>query len=139
MQLGRLLHRTVILPKFDCDEDTYTPKLYCNLAVKFHKYGVGSTSLDALDYREHMFLQHPYVPPNIKQSISTEIDLAAVLKLPAADTTMTNERSKEIESVLRPFEGYSVISIGGMRNDLYMFDDILDQTLESRFAPTRIT
>ena len=137
MQLGWLLRRTVILPKFHCEHDTYTPKLHCNLAVKFRKYGVGSVTLDGLDYREHMFLQHPLVPPNIKQGISAEIDMASLLKLPPTDAMITMNRSKEIESLLHPFEAYCVMSFGGMRNDIYVFDENLNKTLENRFAPYR--
>ena len=133
LQLGQLLRRTVILPKFACNPNTYTPNLYCNLAVKFRKYGIGSLTLDGLDYREHMFLQHPLVPPNIKLGVSAPIDLAVMLRLPPTHTTIDNDRANEIRSLLSPFEGYPVISITGMRGDVYRFDEQLNLILEGMF------
>ena len=133
LQLGKLLGRTVILPKFDCSQDTYTPNLYCNLAVKFRKYGIGSLTLDGLDYREHTFLQHPLVPPNIKLCVSAPIDLAVMLKLPPTRTTIGKDRANEIRSMISPFEGYPVISVTGMRGDVYHFDEQFNLILENMF------
>ena len=80
-----------------------------------------------------MFLQHPLVPPNIKLGVYAPIDLAVILRLPPTHTTIDNDRANEIRSLLSPFEGYPVISITGMRGDVYRFDEQLNLILEGMF------
>ena len=86
-----------------------------------------------MDYREHMFLQHPLVPPNIKLGVSSPIDLAAMLRLPPTSTIIGAGRAQELLSLISPYEGYPVLSVTGLRGDVYIFDQELSDQLHNMF------
>ena len=73
-QIGKLLNRVVILPKFYCPNRK--PSKRCHL---LHIFGPGyMNSKPESTYRESVFLQHQKVPQSVKTSLSPEINTADI-------------------------------------------------------------
>ena len=62
-QLASLLNRTLILPKFFCKD-----KQLCNYNPR--KIEKLDENIGINNYREHVFLQHPLVPDQVKNSLT---------------------------------------------------------------------
>ncbi|CAD5110858.1 DgyrCDS224 [Dimorphilus gyrociliatus] len=73
--IAMALKRILILPKFHCDGCKYSacksPSRLCALNVRFHLQEFDREFKSM--YREHVFLDHPFVPSNIKNSQSKEL------------------------------------------------------------------
>ena len=66
--IGRVLNRTVILPKFQLGGGKLVP---LHLLIKIPKLN----SVFSGKYREHMFLSHPLVPESVKASVYGPVDV----------------------------------------------------------------
>lgn len=69
MTLGKILNRTVILPKFHCYGKRVNDR--CSFLTHFHISSFDKHFKD--EYRENSFLQNPLVPRSTKKSVSREI------------------------------------------------------------------
>ncbi len=95
MAIGHILNRTVILPTFHCYGCKYgackNEARHCSLNTHF-SIKIFDASFKG-HYREHMFLQHPKVPAEIKDSQSPVILIESML----AKNNMYDPRFKNAE------------------------------------------
>jgi hypothetical protein len=92
-EIGYLLNRTVILPKF------YLKKKECPLLRIVSMASLDKVFGDA--YREHSFLLHPLVPDAVKRSSHGPVKIPDNFRRGIADSWILQQFKKETASVLR--------------------------------------
>ena len=112
-ELALLLNRTLILPKFYCENKV------CNLMKRFPKSVKLLYEKLGTNYREHMFLENPLVPENVRNSVSKEIHIALEPRKDESGDGVTIALSRKYlnahvwhqERYLEKFKNYSVIVV----------------------------
>ena len=132
LSIGHLLNRIVILPAFHCHGFIkHWGKAVCSLNTH-----INISAFDAMFsklYREHTFLQHPYVPAAILSSqsqdmlIKTKIVMQAkgpevISKTFSPADPMQGATSSEIVKWFQPLSQFKVLPFHSLYGAFYRFD-----------------
>ncbi len=137
LAFGHVLNRTVILPKFFCRNVQWACSIYSryNFLIFDNKFKE--------KYREHVFLMHPKVPKQIKESQSpvlvinsgmltsniSQYDLSSVKMLHVSNPAR-GATSLEVQTLLKPYLSYSVIRFHSMYD---AFSHFINQNTTNEF------
>lgn len=128
LRLAAILNRTLILPAFNCPTDEGIKP--CTL---LHQIFLRHFEKEFPDYREHVFLEHPLVPREVKRSQSPRYCFSDELhvrhNLPCQKHVPVNKISKIYQSsMLDTFHGseYKVLRFSFLYDTNFVFDNSVD-------------
>ena len=118
-QLASLLNRTLILPKFFCKD-----KQPCNYNPQ--KINKLDKNIGTNNYREHVFLQHPLVPNQVKNSLSGVLNFKFISNRPKASV---------VEKMFYEYRNTSVIMVELNQRVKFRFNSTIENQMRKTLHP----